>query len=328
MSKALVPSNINIPAHLANRLNTASNLASSIGAGLGSGGGFPRISLKGSRFRVMEGGTESVIPELTLDVVIVGANPALAKVFYNKEWSKDEEPTSPDCQSSDGIRPDADSPHPQADSCAGCKHNQWGSKIAQNGQKLKACADQKRLAVVAADDPGGPIYQLLVKPASLKGLNQYHKELQRLGIPAEIVCTKLSFDTEASFPKLDFSFSRLLSENELEVVDSLFGSPQVYEVTGEKPQTATVVSIAKPMLIAPKVEPVKVVEVKEEPAPPATPKRGFGAVKEAVAKEEPAPAKRGFKKEPSAAPVVEAGEDLTSRIAELLGSMNDDAEAE
>jgi hypothetical protein len=105
--------------------------------------------------------------------------------------------------------------------------------VADNGQQLKACRDHKRLAVVAADDPSGPIYLLEVTPAALKGLNQYQRELTMRGIPAEVVKTKVTFDTDASFPKLQFAFGGFLEAETQSVVDGLFGSPEVAEVTGE-----------------------------------------------------------------------------------------------
>jgi len=310
----IVPTNIKIPAHLAARIGQPSALAQSLAGGIAGGESYPRISIKGSRFRIIEGSTETVLDSTALDVIIVGANPRLSKTWYAKQWTPDAEPSAPDCFSLDGVRPHVDSSDPQNDMCAGCPQNAWGSKITPLGQQVKACADQKRLAVVAADDPSGPVYLLQVTPAALKGLNSYQKELATRGIAPEIVRSRVSFDTDASFPKLQFGFGGFLNETEMLAVDELFDSDKVKEITGE-------VAVSAPAALpAPKPAPVKAVPVKAvpapEPEPTPEPKRGFGAKAAA-----PTPAPKAAPKpaaKPAAAPVV-GGADLADEIASLLG---------
>ena len=320
----IVPTNIQIPAHLANRIGQPSALAQSISGGLTGGAEYPRISIKGSRFRIVEGGTETVLDSTTLDVVVVGANPRLSKTFYAKQWTPDSEPSSPDCFSLDGIRPHVDSAEPQNDICAGCPQNAWGSKVTPLGQQIKACADQKRLAVVAADDPSGPVYLLQVTPAALKGLNAYQKELSRRGIAAEIVRTRISFDTDASFPKLKFGFGGFLDEATMTAVDDLFGSDKVKEITGEatgaEPEAAP----------APRTAPVKAAPVRAvapAPAPAAeAPKRGFGAKPAAAPAPvaEVAPAPKPAPKKAAPAPVAADAGSLADEIANMLEGMDAD----
>lgn len=279
--------NAAIPAHIASRIGKESKLSVAMAGGISSGGG-PRISIKGGRFRVVEDGTEEVIETVDLNAVIVGANPRLSKTFYLKPWTPDAEPTNPDCYSMDGVRPDAGAPSPQHAQCVDCQHNAWGSKITPNGQQVKACVDQKRLAVVSFDNVSGPVYLLQVPPASLKGLNGYHKELSRRGIPPEVVATRISFDTDASHPKLQFNFGGFLNPEQQAVVDKLFGAEAVLEVTGEK-----LITIPEPAAPVPKLAlqvPAPVVKAVPipTPAPVAQPvaaqpavaakKRGFGGV--------------------------------------------------
>jgi hypothetical protein len=319
----IVPVNIQVPAHLAARVGVPSTLAASLTGGLTSGQSFPKISIKSSRFRIKEGDTETVLDATTLDVVIVGANPRLSKTWYAKAWDKDAEPVAPDCFSLDGVSPDPESEDPQNDLCASCPHNAWGSKVTPTGQQVKACSDNKRLAVVSADDPSGPVYLLSVTPAALKGLNQYQKELSVRGIPPEIVKTRVSFDTDASFPKLKFTFGGFLDADVQEVVDGLFGTDQVKEITGETLRTPVAVpQIAKvpaPAPVAPKPA-VKAAAPAVEPAPApapaqaAAPKRGFGASK--PAKPAAAPA--------AAAPAPQAAASLADEIAALVGEVSAD----
>ena len=319
----IVPSNIQIPAHLAGKVGAPSVLAQSLTGGLATGGdGFPRISIKGSRFRIVDGGDETVLDSTKIDVIIVGANPRLSKTWYEKAWTPDAEPSAPDCFSLTGVGPHTDSTNPQNDLCASCPQNAWGSKLTPQGQQIKACADQKRLAVVAADDADGSVYLLQVTPGALKGLNAYQKELSTRGIPPEIVKTTLSFDTDASYPKLAFGFGGFIDEAAQAAVDKLFGTEQVLKITGEKEIDKPVVPKveAKP---APVVEAVVVAVVEEAPVT-----KGFGKAAPVEAPKPKAKAKPKVRKvveEPAEAPVADsATTSLADEIAALVGEVADD----
>ena len=322
MSNALTLANVQVPAHLAQRVGVPSTLSQSLSGGISGGTeAVPRISIKGSRFRIVEGGTETVLDTTSLDVVVVGANPRLSKTWYAKAWTPESEPSSPDCFSLDGVGPDVQATEPQNDLCASCPQNAWGSKVTPQGKQIKACSDQKRLAVVSADDPTGPIYLLQVTPAALQGLGKYQKELSLRGIPAEIVRTRVSFDTDASFPKLKFDFGGFLDADTQQEVDKLFGTEEVRQITGELRTSAVpaVPKIASPQQVAPKPAPVA---AQPQPAPtpvaeePAAPKRGFGASKK-VATPSPAPQVKATASAPSAA-------SLADEIAALVGEVNAD----
>jgi hypothetical protein len=266
-----------------------------------------------------------------LHLVIVGANPRLSKIWYAEAWTPDaDKAQAPDCFSLDGIGPDSEASMPQNDMCASCPQNAWGSKITPQGQQIKACADQKRLAVVAADDPTGPVYLLQVTPAALKGLNQYQKELAVRGIPPEIVKTAVSFDTDASFPKLKFTFGGFLDADTQEVVDGLFGTDAVKEVTGEVLRQPIKIAPLTPQAPA-RVKPAVQAAPEPEPEPePAAPKRGFGAGKPAAPAAAPAPAaaapKRGLGATKPAATVSTATQasSLADEIAALVGEVDAD----
>jgi hypothetical protein len=327
----IVPVNIQVPAHLAGRVGVPSVLGAALTGGLSSGNSFPKISIKASRFRIVEGDTETVLDSTNLDVVVVGANPRLSKTWYAKAWSKDAEPTAPDCFSLDGVGPDPEATDPQNDMCASCPQNAWGSKVTDSGQQIKACSDNKRLAVVAADDASGPVYLLSVTPAALKGLNQYQKELSVRGIPPEIVKTRVSFDTDASFPKLKFTFGGFLDADTQETVDGLFGTEAVKEITGETPRTPVAVpKVAAPAPVAPRPA-VRAAAPVEEPAPApapaqaAAPKRGFGASKPAAPAAAAPAAKPAAKPAAAAAPAAsDAATSLADEIAALVGEVSAD----
>jgi hypothetical protein len=161
---------------------------------------------------------------------------------------------------------------------------------------------------------------LSVTPAALKGLNQYQKELSVRGIPPEIVKTRVSFDTDASFPKLKFGFAGYLEADVQEIVDKLFGTDHVKEITGETLRQPVAVPKIASAPVAPKPV-VKVAPVEEPPAPApiaaATPKRGFGASKPVAIKP--------VSKVAAAAPAdTQAATSLADEIAALVGEVNAD----
>ena len=306
---AVTKTTMNVPAHLAGRIGKASKLADVAAAGIGTGGiDYPRISIKGGRFRIVEGGVETVMDSSTIEVIVVGASRLLTKQWYAKAWTPDAEAVAPDCFSLNGVRPDPASSSPQADMCAECEHNVWGSKITPQGTKIKACPDQKRVAVVAADDPAGPVYLLTITPAALTSWAQYSKKLKMHGVSPDLLRTKVSFDTSASFPKLMFSNGDFNDADTQAIIDGVVDNDSVRHVLGDDDEGAVAEvpkPAAKPALVrAAKPAPVEEVVEEEEAAPveePAKPAaRGFGKTKAAAA--EPAeevadkPAARGFGK--------------------------------
>jgi len=309
---AIVPTNTQVPAHLANRLNQPSSVGSSLTAGITGGGGFKRISKRGGRFRIREGANEVVLPSTKLRAIIVGASPNMTKTFY-KKWDPKAEEKKPDCYSNDGIRPAADAEDPQSQLCANCAQNVWGSKVTDAGGKIKACSDQKRLAIISADDDGAEpeVYLYTVTPAELNDFRNYAKKLESNNWPPELVVTEFSFDTDASFPKITFGFGGFVEEHKVETIDQLVGSDIVKEITGEKPIVAQVVE-------APKPNPVKVIEEPEvelviPEVLPAKKTSGFGGT---PVKSEPIPVVEQPKAVSSSA--------LTNDIQDILAKMEEE----
>tara|TARA_R100001510_G_C7631964_1_gene190669 strand:+ start:303 stop:995 length:693 start_codon:yes stop_codon:yes gene_type:complete len=192
-----------------------------------------KLSIKDSRFHIVTEAGDAQLTTTNLNVVIVGANPKLSKVWYESDWSPDRESSTPDCFSLDGIKPHENSGLPQNDMCVTCPQNAWGSRVTPQGHKVKACADQKRLALVIADKTDGEIFLLQVTPASLSSLNAYQKTLMTRGIAPDIAVTTIAFDETVSFPKLKFSFGGFNDSKAQANVDKLLGSDEVRVITGE-----------------------------------------------------------------------------------------------
>lgn len=172
------------PAYLVNRAGRGLALQASQGI---SAAQPPRISIGGNRFTLIDGAGNSrphtinlINPQTgqlqaylseTLDVVIIGVNANVSKVFYDTSYDPAAEEKPPTCWSDNGTGPSVSASEPQANTCASCPHNEWGSAINANGKKVKACNDAKKIAVIIPGDP--MVYQLRIPPATLKALKKH-----------------------------------------------------------------------------------------------------------------------------------------------------------
>ena len=115
----------NVPAHIAARIaaRQQAGIKSSITAALVKDSlNIPRISIRAGRYRLNEDGVETTVG-VTLDTIIVGANPRVSKVFYGKAFDATATDVRPDCWSNDGLKPDAMIEKPVHTSCQDCPHN-------------------------------------------------------------------------------------------------------------------------------------------------------------------------------------------------------------
>lgn len=299
-----------VPAHLQSLFPVANDLSANVG-----GGGFPHLSIKGKVWTVVRGKDDRTVvknsegdPRSSIEVVIVKANPQISKVYYNKGFveGSDEKPV---CYSNDGVAPATDVEQPQANKCAICPHNQWGSKISESGAKLKACTDSRRIAVAPVGDLRDPML-LRIPAASLKPLGEYGEMFARKGVPYQAAVTKVSFDPEVASPKLMFKFERFLDADGATAIREIMDSEVVQNIIGaadSAPATSTP-AVAAPAPKAAKAAP------KPTPAP---------VVEEDEAEEEvPAPAPK--KAAPKAAPKVTVDDDITSELDSILGSLDDE----
>ena len=251
-----------LPAHL--QKFAGLNLASDIMQGINMGSSIYQIGIKQAKWRLQDPqGAETMVPTHHLDVLIVGVNPNISKVYYAKKYNPaDTEAKAPDCYSDNGQTPSARASSPQSVSCAQCPHNVWGSKVNDNGSETKACADSRKIAVVLADNPTGPVYLLRIPAASLKNSVTYAESLSNRGIPLPAIITRLGFDPEAEYPKITFTPTGWAGAQQAEAVQEALGSEEVYTVVGLKEQAAAPKPVApapKPVAIAPAPAPSPVI---------------------------------------------------------------------
>lgn len=324
----------NLPAHLAQMFPATNDLSANVNIG-----SFAHLSIKGKVWTVIRGKDDRQVvmnedgdPRSSIEVVIIKANPHISKVFYMGGYVEGSD-AKPACYSNDGIAPAPDAAEPQAKKCAICPHNQWGSKITENGSKIKACTDSRRLAVAPAGDLKDPML-LRVPAASLKPLGEYGEMFARKGVPYQAAVTKIRFDPEAASPRLLFKFERFLDADDAATVREMIDSAVVSNIVGDGPVSvpdAEAAPAAKPAKIAAKVTEDEAAAEAEEEAPvpkkstivpkEVTPKKSaFGGSSDepAAAKEKPAP------KAPAKAKVVEDDDDLAAALDGVLGALDDE----
>jgi hypothetical protein len=241
MSNALTtPMSGAVPAHI-QKAYAAQQGNAALAAGVSAG--YPIISYKGKVWHLVEAGERTLItvgegrnandPAASLEAVIVRANPALNKVYYPDGYEEGST-ERPLCHSDDGIYPAADAQEKQAVACGACPHNEWGSKISDNGSRGKACADSRRMAISAVDDIGNPML-LRCPAASLKTLLAYGQQLEKRGWPYQALVTRIGFDASLAYPALTFTPERWLDDDELQEVMGMQEDDLVLSITAMRP---------------------------------------------------------------------------------------------
>jgi hypothetical protein len=247
-----------LPAHLRATDLTAFNdeAKSGIGSGFMSP---PRISTRGSAFRLVIDGVETTLMRKDeegnkvkasgINVVVVGTNRGKYKTYYGgKKYDPAAEGEAPICYSYDGETPSPHASTPQCATCAACPNNVFGSAVTEQGNKTRACSDNKLIAVIDTSaitnkmEPGtlqGNVYQMKVPPTGLSRNKETRKaapddntswlefvELMnnlptpegtvKVAIP--YVSVRLSFDVNANYPLVRYKPVRFLTADEVEQV--------------------------------------------------------------------------------------------------------------
>lgn len=309
----------------------------------GQRGGFPVVSIKGKVFHIKRGEDRVLVtkpdapdePAASIEVIVIKTHPGVAKTYYSKGFSEGSV-EKPDCYSNDGVAPAADAQTAQAKKCAACPHNQWGSKITEDGKKAKACQDVKRLAVAPAGQVNDPML-IRVPAASLKTWDQYVDLLKKRGVPPPAVVTKIGFDYTVAHPALTFKPVGFITDEMAAEVREVMESDTVQNIIGGAP--AEVSGDDEPF-----EQPAKAAQPAAEPAPAkpkateapkaaAKPKTStLAAVVEEAEEVQPAKAVRveAAAEEPKAAPkkaaTVEIDDDLMEGLDAMLGDMGFDDE--
>lgn len=197
----------------------------------GGGGGMPRISIRGGRFRLIEGGEQvSISKSDTMNIMVVEAA-TISRTFYEGAYDP-ENPAPPTCWSHDSQVPSPDVPEDQrkAARCADCPMNIKGSGQGNS----RACRFAQRMAVMLEGDLE-KVYQMQLPATSIfgeakgkdMGMQAYVKFLHARGAPVQAVMTEMKFDENSETPKLFFRPARALDEAEVQAVLGMRDAPEV-----------------------------------------------------------------------------------------------------
>jgi len=246
-----------------------------LSAGIASG--FAVMSYRGGKWRVKHRGEERLLtrpdgdPMTSIELVIIRSATHVAKIFY-KDGYKEGSAEAPDCFSNNGLTADQSSRNKQANTCAACPQNAWGSRITPAGKPGKACSDSKRVVVVPLNDISNEVFSgpmlLRVPAASLNELASYGTRMKALGFPYYAIGTRISFDPAANYPKFVFKEIRALTADEANQIMTLRNDARTLRILSEANEhaDAPLAIEVKPNFDVPH-DPVTG-EVKAEPATP------------------------------------------------------------
>lgn len=181
-------------------------------------------------------------PRNSVELVILKASQHVSKIWYEHGYQEGSS-AAPDCFSTNGTTPDMGSKKKQANVCAACPRNAWGSRITPEGKQGKECSDSKRLAVVPLGDIKNEIYGgallLRVPAASLREVAGYGEKMQALGYPYYAIGTRIAFDAGEAYPKFVFNAIRPLTDAEAVAVIEMRESPAVARLLAEGSENAS-----------------------------------------------------------------------------------------
>jgi hypothetical protein len=311
---AIIPSNFGA---VSNRFVNQS-MTNELSAGVQTG--FPIMGYKGKVWSVRYRGDVTQLmrsdgdgPVNSIEVVILKASGVLSKIFY-KDGYVEGSTEAPDCFSTNGVTPDQQSKARQANTCAACPMNAWGSRITSAGKQGKACSDSKRMVIVPLSDMrnevyGGPML-LRIPAASLNDLAQFGNKLASLHYPYNAVAVRIAFDPAEAYPKFKFSAIRPLTDDEADLALEIAADPSVGRILAEGSEHSQA-----PAPEAPKVESMfEQPPVEKKAAPAAQPSPP------------PVEAKRDYKKKP--APVAAPEPDPVEENASSGSSFDDELDAQ
>lgn len=187
----------------------------------GLGRSVNRISLKGSRFTLIQAnGNEIPSPNLYLDVIITGVAIATQRSYFDKAYDPKDDIT-PACHSLNGKYPDPDVDKKQSVKCEDCPQNVRQPDPRRPGKEYRPCGFNKPIVVTLAGDKTTTPWLLnlssmtffnseVYKDANVMTWDGLVKTLLERELLPEHVVIRLMFDPDASVPVLTFSIVELV----------------------------------------------------------------------------------------------------------------------
>lgn len=213
----------------------------------------PSLSYEGKTWQIIKDGNRTklqaqnsdgdMVPVPVMRVVLLNFNPDRGRAFYEGTYNPAAS-AAPLCWSADGKAPDPSVKAKQSNLCQGCPQSVKGSKII-DGREGVACSSHRMLAVAPAFDMGADPLRLKIAVTSdydkevvehgWFALRQYADYLKSRGIVhTALVVTKIKFDPNTAYPKLLFALDRVLTQDEVGVIQQALKNPKVAELLAEK----------------------------------------------------------------------------------------------
>lgn len=209
MAKAATRTTSDLPVNYREQLMAdAQAIADKIAAPTGD-----RVRYEGNRMLIAPDGTEGE----TMEVVVLDI--MSSNMFYDRPYDRDN-PSPPACYaigpSPTTLTPSDKSPDRQADTCATCPMNQFGSALTGKG---KACKNTRLLAVVPVNQMENAvdnIWIMSIPPSSIKSFDSFvHKLAMTHGISPIGVVSEVTLDQKETFASPRFKSIRPLTDEEL-----------------------------------------------------------------------------------------------------------------
>lgn len=133
------------------------------------------------------------------------------RTYYAGEYDADQVQV-PDCYALDSDMPHPEARDPQAEACADCPQNKWGSAARGRG---KACREGARLIIVPANIPlkSAPMYTAKIPVTSLSAVTGFVSRCAQAGkLSGEFVTTLSCVEDKKSFFKVHLTIKELSTD--------------------------------------------------------------------------------------------------------------------
>lgn len=165
---------------------------------------FNLLSIKGSRFRLKVGGSETVLERTTLDIIFLGIAKENHNVYFKGKYVEGQDDVKPDAVWSANEKPPSNVP---------------ASALVKNHEGYLGYATRRRAVFAVADTENGKIdfdnlivfdvnakstFGDTIQSANAFGLGGYIQHLKSFGIYPAMLLTRIVFDTRESVPVVRF----------------------------------------------------------------------------------------------------------------------------
>lgn len=240
-----------LPAHLQNR--QVRKLTDDATAGLGTS--LPaHVSTEGSVFTLIDAaGNEQRLTfkgqdgreyqQPYLDAAVIDINGGTSKRYYGgKKYVKDSG-EAPVCWSSNGVAPSREAQQQQARTCAECEWNKRGSATSEiSGASIKACRDEKWLALTVPQIQMDTIFRFVVTPGSFKNWKAYVEAFKNGPVDISDVVTRFEWVGPDAPNVIKFSAISYIDEHTAQLAVKAHAAKATDAIVGREDVPAQIVT--------------------------------------------------------------------------------------